>query len=475
MTADKSELYNNTIRQLKNVNFVLLTLVSVMAIFVLLASKPKVEIAIDDLKNLESAFEFDPKARSKPLYGTEWLSELAQKKIDRNKITFTNYYFEENSKTYRLNYQNFEIPNGPKISDSKILISLLRFDGSISIQELKELWNGISRIENIVYVKSLSDYMAKYDKEKNKFIYQKKDIHTNFDGMHTPTGPLALVDVSSERWIDDHFSEYKDVPSVKEKLVQMTYKPNVSSRYYIFGKTSSQFGFDFRAPGSHSVPDEEWEEYEYSKIENALSGEIFIPVSVGKIDFYPQKQLIQNVPKDFGWKLGNFSVNFSELDEFTKGYQDLPIDKIKIILEKELERSPGSVSAFGLSIPFSIVSKFGVLAIIIIQTYFLLYLIYLHKSFDSEYDLNLEVPWVFMHGSIFSAIAFISVSVAYPALIAMFFSWVNISSSISNGWIIGHIALAIVEIVIIVMLVKYIFLFRHMKNLAIFNRKLSDN
>ena len=102
------------------------------------------------------------------------------------------------------------------------------------------------------------------------------------------------------------------------------------------------------------------------------TGKIFIPARVDEIAFHPQKFLIESAPDDFGWKLGGFALNFIELDELTKGYQDIPVDKIKIILEKELERSSGAVSAFGLSIPFSIVSKFGVLAIIVVQIYLLL-------------------------------------------------------------------------------------------------------
>ena len=172
--------------------------------------------------------------------------------------------------------------------------------------------------------------------------------------------------------------------------------------------------------------------------------------------------LIESVPNDFGWKLGSFALNFIELDELTKGYQDIPIDKIKIILGKELERSSGTVSAFGLSIPFSVVSKFGVLAIIVVQSYFLLYIAYLYSNFDNNKNLQLEVPWVFMHGSFFSVIAFFAVSIAYPATIAMYFSWINMSSSTIGLGSIGHLVLAIVEVTLFALLTKYIFLFRHM-------------
>jgi hypothetical protein len=161
------------------------------------------------------------------------------------------------------------------------------------------------------------------------------------------------------------------------------------------------------------------------------------------------------------------SLYYFELDELTKGYQDIPIDKIKTILEKEMERSPGSVSVFGLSIPFSIVSKFGVLAIIVVQAYFLLYMVYLYRNFDSEDNLQLEVPWVFMHGSVFSALAFITVSVVYPASIAMYFSWINISSSAMSGWMSAHFVLAMIEIALVVLLIKYILSFRHMKDILV--------
>ena len=458
-----SELYNNTLRQLKNINFVLLTLASVMVVFVFLSTKPKIEIAIDDLNNLKSAFEFDPKVKPKPLYGTAWLDELTQKEIKKNQIKFDKYYYEENKVNYRLNYETRMLPSGPNFSYDKGLKPQFYFDGSISIIRLKELWNGISRIEKIVYVKSLSDYMAIYNKDQNKFIYQKTSFSKSISGQYAPTGKLSLVTVGNEEWINSHFSKYGNIPSVKEKLVQMTHKPNVSSPYYIFGNLSSISGFDFRSPGTHSVPADKWEEYEYSQLENAFSGKIFIPVITDKIVFYPQKSLLNSVPEDFGWKLGSFALNFIELDELTKGYQDIPIAKIKIILEKELERSSGSViSAFGLSIPFSIVSKFGVFAILIVQIYFLLYLVYLYRYFDNEENLQLEVAWVFMHKNIFAVIAFFIVSILYPALIAIYFSWVNISSSAITLGMSAHIILLMVEIVLFGLLTKYVFSFSHM-------------
>lgn len=458
-----SELYNNTLRQLKNINFVLLTLASVMVIFVFLSTKPKIEIAIDDLKNLKSAFEFDPKVKSKPLYGTAWLNELTQEEIKKNQIKFDEYYYEENKINHSLNYETRMLPSGPNFSFDKGLKPRFYFDGSISIMRLKELWNGISRIEKIVYVKSLSDYMAIYNKDQNKFIYQKASFSKSIPGQYSPTGKLSLVNVGNEDWINNYFSKYGDIPSVKEKLVQMTHKPNVSSRYYIFGNVSSISGFDFRSPGTHNVPAHEWKKYEYSQLENAFSGKIFIPATTDEIIFYPQKILLDSVPDDFGWKLGSFALNFIELDELTKGYQDIPIDKIKIILEKELERSSGSVSAFGLSIPFSIVSKFGVLAIVIVQIYFLLYLIYLYKYFDKEENLQLEVPWVFMHKNIFAVIAFFIVSISYPASIAMYFSWVNISSSTITLGMSAHIVLLMIEVILFGLLTKYVFSFSHMK------------
>ena len=259
-----SELYNNTIRQLKSINIVLLTLANIMAIFVLLSTKTKIEVAIGDLKSLESAFEFDSTVKSKPLYGTVWLNELTQEIIKNNKIKFDSYFYKDIEVNHGVNYQTTMLPSGPDFSSNKTLTPRFYFDGSISITQLKEVWDGISRIEKIIYVKSLSDYIATYDKDKNKFIYKKAHFSLKTSEQFSPTRTLSLVKVGSEDWIDSHFSKYRNIPSVKEKLVQMTHKPNVSSGYYIFGNVSAMYGYDFRSPGTHSVPTDKWEEYEYS-------------------------------------------------------------------------------------------------------------------------------------------------------------------------------------------------------------------
>lgn len=461
------ELYNNTIRQLKSINVILLTVSSVMAVFIFLSKKTEIEVAIDDLKNLQSAFVAGPGEMAKPVYGDAWLEEEEEKIIKNENIEFPGSFFRDGEKIRIINSEKKYIPEGPDYTKQMMFQEQLYPKGFMSLEKLKELWDGISRIRKIVYLDRISDYVAEYDSEKGKFVYKDGHILREGPEIFSRTGRLSLVKVDGDKWIKKYFPEYKDNQDVKDLLVQMAHKPNVSSPYYLFGKKTEMTGFDFRSPGTFGVSGDNWKDYEYSQVSNAFSGKIFIPVSTREVAFNPQKILIDNSPDDFGWKPGGFSLNFSELDEFTDGYQDIPIDKVSVILEKELERGLGSVNAFGLSIPFHVVSKLGVFAILAVQLYFFLYLRFLRKNFASDVGYKLEVPWVFMHEGLPSVVLFYLVSVVYPASIAVYFSWINVLSSSEQWGSVGYLIAGLSEVFVVTVITHQVFSFRHAKDIFI--------
>lgn len=416
-----NELISNTILLLKKTNFYIAVIISSIIVISFLAKKPKVEKALSDLSNIERAFaDFDSLQNNSP-FNSIWLNKLITDKLNEEKIDINrHYYYKEDDKIVSLRFQlwNYDIEK------------ILQINPNTSLEQLKLLWNGLYKNNHIVIITDIGDYISEYDTSKKNLEYHKIDKINEKDitSFYSPTGNLKLVNVTMPDWYNDNFKEFIPYSDIRELLVKMTNKPNVSSRYYLMGNKSSisDISYDFRAPGSFVMAGDSWKNYEYSIVEKALLGKIFIPVSEREIKFEPLDKILTMTPISYNWKKGGFEYNFSELDELTLGYQDLPIKKIKMILSKDMERSFDSIDLFGVKVPYEIIKRFGIIILLGTQIFFLIYLFSLIKIWDEKVETN--IPWLVLHTDIYSKIVYVTSTILYPLIATCTIYVLNFSS-----------------------------------------------
>jgi len=424
-----SDLYNNTVSHLKQINFALLVLTTIVVVMSLLTGKTKIETAIDDLNNLKSAFSDSQTAVPVAQFNDLWLTELASSKLNENGVTIETFYFENEqsdraNKTVQLTTHGFFINNAMGLNGPELVYPLSiniapNRNPERSLQDIKRFWDGMYDAKQIIYVKSPLPLRFRFDEAENKLGYYEIRLLDNVDTFST-SDRLNLVDSKDEEWFERTFSRFSNFPSLEEDFRRALATPNGGHRFFLYGGENmlSPYAYDFS--GNPST------------IQSVLGSKIMIPVQVDQIDFFPLHELVNLVPEDFDWKVGTFNLNFSALDQLTNGFQDIPVSKLETILKNELERTSGSVNAFGLALPYEILSKFGALAIFFIQLYFLFYLRFFHSHLDNSSEQELTVPWIYLHKKLDTSIVYFLVSIAYPTSVAVFFTWENLTAS--SGW-----------------------------------------
>ncbi|WP_339144621.1 hypothetical protein [Pseudoalteromonas galatheae] len=404
------ELYNNTISHLKQINFTLLILTTILVVMSLLAEKSKIETAIDDVTNLKTAFKEIHTAKPISRFGDEWLTQKAEKIISENNITFAEFYVDrDKSETNRIkvNYTGYLIENAlrlyPALSFSPVDT---RGEKPLSLANIKKFWNGLYSVRRIIYVNKILPIEFRFDSNENKLGYIQTSIYEDGSQFTTPSENLSLVDIFDEEWFESQFTHLQQFPSLKENTYRSLLSAERPSRYLLFGGRIlgvNPFNFDGGTPTEASV----------------FSNRLLIPVKTQEQPFTPMEMLVAEVPEKFGWKSGSFSLNFSELEELTEGFQDIEISKIQTILKNELARTSGTVNAFGLSLPFEILSKFGAVAIFLLMLYFFFYLRFFHSYFDTTKKLNMTIPWIYLHDRADAIVLFYFVSIIYPTAVAV--------------------------------------------------------
>jgi len=432
-----TKLQNNTISLLKKINFTLLILTTVIVLFSFFSSKSNVDRAVNDLENLESVFVKVSKGGT-PLFGKEWLNKYIQDYLEEYVFSDENgtsngidCFFSDDNATWRLNISNYYLDFFNEEQFNTYL------DTSMTLRKVKSFWNNLNQTNKIYVATSCPKFKALYEKGEEKFKYyelEKPDTVNQF----SPTPYMSIVDVTQTEWINNWFPKVKDISNARELLIQMTYKPNVSSKFYAFGDKRTFQGYDFRRPGTYAVTGD-WKDVDYSLIETTFNNKVFYPLSLSDYSFLPIEELVRNSPKDYNWKKGNFRTNFKELDKLTIGFQDLPLDKLKVILNKDSKNLVDSINIFGVKIPYSIVNRFGIIAIIVVQLYFGIYLNQLKLESPSE------IPWMLLHKSSLSRIVFYLTAIFYPAIVVLNLSVINM---INTGWFTKDILICIIELII---------------------------
>ena len=117
------------------------------------------------------------------------------------------------------------------------------------------------------------------------------------------------------------------------------------------------------------------------------------------------------------WPKGFFTDSFGELEQVSKDYQDLELDRVKSIIESELRRSGDSFEVLGAKFAGPTLRKWGGMVLLGIQLYLLLHLRILVQRLKRSSEI-LFVPWIGVYKDTLSQITFAGTAVIAPVLIS---------------------------------------------------------
>jgi hypothetical protein len=120
-----------------------------------------------------------------------------------------------------------------------------------------------------------------------------------------------------------------------------------------------------------------------------------VPVKVAPIkQFHAQKAFNETFETSF--EFGKPAETFTELDELTKHYQDLPFEKALAILRAEKSRTSDKVELMGAKIPVNELAKWGIPVLLLVQLYLALSLSEFSQRVLNK-DMVPDVPWIALY------------------------------------------------------------------------------
>ncbi len=448
-----SNLYNNTIAHLKKINFTLLILTTIVLVMSILVKKSDIERALDDLSNLQAVFIEKQIDTNRPLITDDWLIDRVDSAVENS--TYRTPFKKRvkvvlKGREITLTYPSYYLEKAKWIKDGKSsYVPPLLKDQQVpsTIREIKRFWNGLHETVFIHFIKK-PDSELYFDKATNSMVKRKLALLNDASSILS----LYLFDIEQKRWIDDMHAEFFDVkPSFLTKEILEFIEPaNLSYRILLVGSFGDRY---LLHKGNQSN-------------EQSLDF-VLIPFEVATLPFSPLELLVEEVPKRFDWHTGSFEFTFRALNETTQDIQHMPISDIMMILENELARASGTVNAFGVAIPYEVISQFGALAIFIMQLYFTFYLRFFHTHFEKDTTIEKQEPWIYLHERADALLVYFIVSVAYPAGVALFFTVTNATSSTGFDFVINA-ALLVAEILIL-LAISSVILSNNKETLSIFS------
>ena len=108
-----------------------------------------------------------------------------------------------------------------------------------------------------------------------------------------------------------------------------------------------------------------------------------------------------------------FESCFPELAMASVGMESLTLEDLRTHLIQQLEKGDSVFEAFGLKIPLSQLTLWGVIVVFAVQLYFVLHLRELHSKIAPE-DEGLDVAWIGVYRSALSRMSFYISIIALP-------------------------------------------------------------
>jgi hypothetical protein len=151
-----------------------------------------------------------------------------------------------------------------------------------------------------------------------------------------------------------------------------------------------------------------------------LGSKIYLPLEGVRAEIHLQQVLIE-LMQDKGWESGKFSESFRELDQLTRGSENLPLDSVETLLD-DLEKRTEEFQAFGIKFPAEQTTRWGILVLIAVQLYFWIHLGEFVPRF-SPADPGSEVAWVGVYRSTIAKVAVLASVVILPTTAIAWTGW----------------------------------------------------
>jgi hypothetical protein len=119
--------------------------------------------------------------------------------------------------------------------------------------------------------------------------------------------------------------------------------------------------------------------------------------------------------RGYGWQNAPFNASFSDLANAANGFENFPLDRVQQLVSDSAGRGNEVFEVFGIKFPADQLNIWGVLLILSVQLYFLLYLRQLTGKLRPG-DPGWDVPWVGMDQSLLGAVLFFVTVVMLPML-----------------------------------------------------------
>jgi hypothetical protein len=132
------------------------------------------------------------------------------------------------------------------------------------------------------------------------------------------------------------------------------------------------------------------------------------------------------------WRRGAFIDAFYDLDRAAREYKTLKLERLDKLLSDEASKGPEAFEAFGMKFPAGEITFWGVILLLSVQLYLLVYLRQLFGKLKSD-DPGWDVPWIGMDSSqVSQTIVYVSV-VILPCLSAILLGW-KATVRLSSGY-----------------------------------------
>lgn len=145
------------------------------------------------------------------------------------------------------------------------------------------------------------------------------------------------------------------------------------------------------------------------------SADVVPVIDFHKLPFEPVKELIER-SKEKEVSAGGFAVSFPNLDSLAGIYGEFDVDKLDGILKDLQNRTGGeSFQVFGVKIPASATTRWGVMVVLSVQLYFWMHLSELRRRLLPE-DAGWNVAFIGMYPTLPARIVYYATSCALPVL-----------------------------------------------------------
>jgi hypothetical protein len=134
-----------------------------------------------------------------------------------------------------------------------------------------------------------------------------------------------------------------------------------------------------------------------------------------------------------GWKSGPFDKTFSDLGNATRNMAILRLDEVEKRLLEEASKGTEVFEMFGLKFQSDQITPWGILIVLSIQTYFLIYLKQLSGRLRSL-DAGWDVPWIGMNQTIVAQFIFSLTLVLIPCVAVGLLAGRAMSPIIASLW-----------------------------------------